>query len=370
MPTGNVKAYWQGTKILDSVSFTSIAHDDTDNNFYHYYNGIAWVWTTTVWDFSYIQGCFVNGMLGTANRFGVRESHGFIPWMTHKDNHFGTGTLRLSGGIPSSYVLASPTLANRRPSITACTMLDEDLETTNATLADNGPYQQLYYSGTSMVTAIGSDIVPISTNAGRYNLITTAAGVITSSTLATIPNSSYGAVWLVSIPVTADPQSQDFRYVWILGQATGNLTTVQALTFAGLVGYSAISTEYVVSAKIIIRNVADAMQLTSVEILTTSKVSSVSVSGMTSVTTDETLIGGGTIASPLGINPAILYQNYPLALNTSWTIDHTMLHPIPEVTVVDSSGQDIELEVVYDPVVTNRIHLYAGYPLSGTVYLS
>lgn len=72
----------------------------------------------------------------------------------------------------------------------------------------------------------------------------------------------------------------------------------------------------------------------------------------------------------LGIEEGDLHQSYPLAPGTSWTINHTLANPTPTVTVTDAGGNDIELEVVYDPVVTNRIRLFAGSAMSGTATLS
>jgi len=67
---------------------------------------------------------------------------------------------------------------------------------------------------------------------------------------------------------------------------------------------------------------------------------------------------------------SIIFQSYPLASGTAWTINHTMPSPSPAVTVVDSSGNDLELEVVYDQAVAKRVHIFAGHTMSGTAYLS
>jgi len=71
---------------------------------------------------------------------------------------------------------------------------------------------------------------------------------------------------------------------------------------------------------------------------------------------------------PLGIVTAVLFQSFPLALNTSWVITHSMLSPAPAVTVIDVGGNDLEVTVVYNNATTITLSVTAA--MSGSVYLS
>jgi len=302
--TGTVKAYYKGRIIPELASgWVSAAHSaTTDAQYFLYYNGSAFVWDTVPWTFPMLQIAFIN--YGATYKFALRETHGLMPWSTHEEFHETIGCFRESGGTLGAYVLASTTAANRRPTVSAAVIHDEDLITTVAALAA-GSYTQAYNAaGATAVTAYtlaAAEIVPVLANNPYYNQLT---GGLWKQTL--MANNSYMSVWLVAVPTAADAGSQAYRYLWIQGQSNGTLAAQQALTPGDLnLGTLAIqATEFVFIAKVILRFQGGNWDFTSVSTLTGNRFIQVAAPAgnfLSDVTTDTSLTGNGTIASPLSV---------------------------------------------------------------------
>src|SRR3990167_1776666 len=228
--TGTVVGYWQGSVVPNfSSGWVSDAHPDTSGIWYLYYNCTSFVWSQTVWTYDLLQIAFVN--YGT-DKFGIKETHGFMQYETHKELHQTFGTYLQSGGDLSNYVLSSTTAANRRPNVSATYVNDEDI-TSTIPLLSSSLYTKYYLSGagaTSTFTVETTDIVPLSTNQPYYNQFT---GGVWQQTL--MSTSNYQALWLIAIPTTSDAGSLKYRYLWMQGQSQSlNLPTIQALTPSNL----------------------------------------------------------------------------------------------------------------------------------------
>ena len=122
-------------------------------------------------------------------------------------------------------------------------------------------------------------------------------------------NNTYTCVWLVAVPVTQDAASQAYRFLWVQGQSAGTLAAQQALTTGDLYFGTLTdeSPEFVVLLKIIINYVGPATndwRITSVTNISGTRYSQVSQAAgayLSGVTTDATLTGNGSLASPLSI---------------------------------------------------------------------
>ncbi len=300
--TGTVVAYYKGTLVTALVSgWVSTPHSDVAGRYYLYYNGSAFVWSTTEWTLDMIQIAAV--YYGATHRFALRECHGLLAWQAHELFHHAIGTFREGGGTLSSYKLASTTAANRRPNVAATVLHDEDNITTNPALTSK-VYTQLYLTLTGTATHVlsAAEMVPVLVNNPYYNRWDGAAWIQTL-----MASNSYMCVWLVAIPVTADAGSQAYRYQWLQGQSNGTLTTQQALTPADLnLGtLQDEAAEFVFLAKVIIQYTGGNWRLTSVTDLLGNKYTQVGAPAgafLAAVATDETLTGDGTTGDPLSIS--------------------------------------------------------------------
>jgi hypothetical protein len=300
--TGTVEGYFQGQLVTSLVSgWVSSAHGTSNGSWFLYYNGTAFVWSQTPWTFDMMMIAYV--YYGASDKFAIREVHGLMPWQTHKELHETVGTYFNSGGDMSGYTLASTTAAERRPSVSATVVSDEDLQSTITALADDGPYTTLTLAGTgtSTFTTGYAEIVPVLANNPYYNLFSTP-----NWTQVLMANNSYMSVWLVAVPASASAASQLYRYLWVQGQSNGSLASQQATTFNSLnLGQLAsIATEFVPIGKVIIRYQGGNWEITSVEKITGTRVSSVTAPAgnyLSTVAVDATLTGDGTVGNPLHV---------------------------------------------------------------------
>jgi len=340
--TGTVEAYYQGQLVTALTSgWVSDAHPNTNGAWFLLYNGSAFIWQmSTPWLFSDLMICYVN--FGASNKWGIRECHSFMQWLSHKELHETLGTYLNSGGDLTGYTIGSTTAAERRPAVAITNVSDEDLPSAISSLADNGPYTilNLASTGTSTFTLSSSEIVPVSGNQPYWNQFSSPNWVQTL-----MSNNSYMTVFLVAVPTTADAGSLPYRYLWMQGQSNGSLASQQSVNFGSLnTGQlSSAFTEFVPIGKIIIRYQGGNWSIYSVEKLTGTRVSSQSsLSGgfLSTVTTDASMTGTGTGASPLVVarTATVPLVNGTAAVGTADTSsrsDH--VHPTDTSRAADSA---------------------------------
>lgn len=63
------------------------------------------------------------------------------------------------------------------------------------------------------------------------------------------------------------------------------------------------------------------------------------------------------------------YTHHQGLASQIWVIDHPLLKH-PTVTVIDSAGNTVEAEVVYDGGNLSRVEVYFTHPISGLAYLN
>jgi hypothetical protein len=341
--SGTHSYYWRGIK-TSVTDFVSTAHDNTVGHQYYLSSGdgSTFTWATdTVWTFDVIMVAFVNYQ--TAVKFALAESHGLMQWQVHETLHQTIGTYKESGGTldPATYTLLSTTAAQRRPNVIAAHLHDEDVDSVLAALT-SATYNKFYLSstGTNNFTGLTADIVPLLTNNPYYNLFSTP-----NWTQVLMANNSYMCVWLAAMPVTQDAASQAYRYIWIQGQANGNLASQEALQPASLnLGtLSTESSEIVFLVKIIIRYTGGNWDLYSITNLTGSKFSQVGASAgnyLSAVTTNGSLTGDGTTGNPLSASSGA----------TTATAVGTTTLTVSSYTIQEFTGATTQTVVL--PVVT------------------
>lgn len=226
--TGNVAAYYRGEVIPALVSgYVSPAHDSANNNYFLWYNGSTILWTTSPWDFSAVPIAFVKKGAMTVC---LRETHGLMQWQSHKEAHETIGTyLKPSGGGGdiAGYTPNSTTATNRRPTIAATTLCDEDLESTLDALSTNA-YTWMYLSSanTTNMSVDNTEIISLSGNQPYYNQWNGSAWVQTL-----FGNNNYAKIFVVAIPTSTDTTTKKYRYAFIQPQTVSNaLSDITALT--------------------------------------------------------------------------------------------------------------------------------------------
>ena len=313
--TGTVVAYWKGIRVDALVSgWESAAHDNTTTNVYYlYYDGTNYIWSSTTWTFDKLQIAYAFYDPMGMTWVYIRETHGMQGHLSHEEDHDNIGTYKKSGGDLASYVLDSTTVADRRPTVSEAVIKDEDLPST-LTVLNTGLYTHAELVGSGAVSTFdidNTDIVELSGNNPYYNEFDGADWVETL-----MPANSVMSVWLYAIPMAADAVSQKYRFVWgqgqwitqaknssgtkiAIAQASEELRSIGEMNLGTL---TAISPEFVAIQRIIITYTGGNWYINDVLALTGSKFSqgqSPSGNFLSSVSTDTTLTGAGTVSDPL-----------------------------------------------------------------------
>jgi len=309
---GTFKAYYKGRVVMTSTGGTwvSPAHSaGATTPLFLYYDGTAFIWSTTQWTFDQVQIAFVAYTSAGTFLFALREVHGLMDWKSHEEFHQTVGTYRLSGLDLSSYTLASTTATARRPDTSTGIIKDEDLQTTVLTqVKGTAEYRIMSLSGagaTNVFSAASAEIALLSGNTPFWNQFTGGAWAQTLMSANT-----FMTMWQVAIPVSADTTSQGYRLLWIQGQSNGALAVEQGLTTASLnlSALTLLAPEIVFINKMILRFTAANWTIHQVDRISGtrfSQVSSPSGSFLSSVSTNTTLTGDGTAGIPLAVNPAL-----------------------------------------------------------------
>lgn len=317
--SGTFQMYHKGVKVLDveADTWTSEAHaSGLLTPIFLKYNDSGFSWALS-WEFWEVQIAVVYFSSNGDFQLAAREVHGFMPWQTHRHLHKSVGTFRCDGGTVAYSAFSSTTATDRRPTITECNILDEDLPTTLAAHTSQTSYTQLYLAdanGRLVITKSQAEIVALSGTAPLWNQWTGTTWQQTA-----LPVGSYMCVWLVATTASADASSQLARYIWVAGQRTGTLTEMQQLT-PGSLNTGALSvgiTEFVFIEKTIIyKSPTNWYPVESERLSITKGGATSSAAGyLTSVYHDYTISGAGTASSPLSLNNA--YTQTELYVSTT-----------------------------------------------------
>jgi hypothetical protein len=280
--TGTVIAMWRGN-IISAITngWISPAHPNTvTSRYFLAYNGNTLDWvdmTVTSLDFSWILICYA--FHSGIEWVYLNEEHGLMQWQNHKEFHETVGTYLVSGGDLAGLVPNSTTVANRRPTLNATTIQDEDVPTVLPLLGTNS-YTWFYLAGagaTVTFTTANAEIINLSTNQPYYNQ--NNAGTWQQTLF---PVNAYGKIFVIAVPVTAGTNPQKYRYLFVQPQTVSTtLSTIQALTPSSLnlSTFSTMSPEFVFIGEIIVRYTAGNWVVTSFAKLQGSKQAQVTVSG-------------------------------------------------------------------------------------------
>ena len=224
---------FRNKKISLGTSYTTSAHDSTlDKRYYLYFDDAG----VDHWQDSFPG--FENGVYAaqanyySAYKFGIREVHGLMDWQVWEHLHRNQGTYKLSGGAITEITIDSSTsLDNLRPAVSQAVIIDEDLPTTVPSLADNSTYMRVHFDTGSAVFTSGVDIFPQNGTTMQYN-----QNPITGTALSIVSAiNRWVNVYGCAVPVTADAESQAYRFLWFLGQVEHtSLAAAQSESFTSL----------------------------------------------------------------------------------------------------------------------------------------
>jgi hypothetical protein len=306
-------AVFKGATIPSLVNgWVSSAHPTNNGTYYKSFDGTNYVWSTNFF------GTFDNVQIAAVYKdaavsFGLVECHGAaMDPDGHRNQHFGVGTQKLSGGALTQVVVNSYTAADRRPYVEQTYVLDEDKSTLLPALSTNS-YTQVWLTGTisagtnegtlNWATA-SADIVNLTTTRPNVNILTSGTGVLTP-----VSAGQFMSVWLLAVPVTTDANSQKFRYVWVQGQTQTPTAAAQTSIDSRTLETRKLSRaipESVFIQQVVLEYVGGGTtnwRINTVKPILGSRVNQITVSGyagISSVTSDSNYFSGlGTPASQL-----------------------------------------------------------------------
>lgn len=307
--TGDLTYQWRGVRNTDLVSpWTSPAHDAGDGEFFLYStDGVNFAWSTVTWLYDSLQVSKVSINTAGNRVFAIHETHGLMPWTSHRADHTNTGTYRISGGTPdpATYTVNTATDAANSPSFFAAVVRDEDLATAIVGVTE-GTYTTLRIGAGGVATFDTTATLPFRSS-GSYLLYNTpSTGAETAAS-----NLRYLNVYQILIPVTSDADSQKFRMVFLQPQAQySSLALAQAEDYRALsLGDLALaSNEFVAFTRITYTTLAgDAntgkcrIATGGISYLTGSRASQVSVTGFSALSGSNVIL---TAPSGTGTLPA------------------------------------------------------------------
>jgi hypothetical protein len=312
---GNFKAYYRGVQIPELINgWVSDPHDeDPTTTLFLKYNSHGFEWSTEPWRFDEVQIAYACYRIDGAFCFAQREVHGLMPWQSHKEFHETIGTYRQSGGGLLDIVLQSTTATDRRPNVELTVIQDEDLRS-DITALTSKAYTRCFANGTgkSEFDLDQAEIVNLTGNIPNYNQVTDGIG--SQVPMDSGQTTRYMSVWIIAIPVSADTDSQKFRYLFKQGQsATSSLSEERTKNPQDLYlgDLEEISPEFVFTNQIILRyrgNPTNDWDIFEVRALTGNKfiqVGSPSGQYLSVVASDDTLDGNGTPTDPLSVTIGI-----------------------------------------------------------------
>jgi len=228
--TGTLDYYWNGVKKTLTSPWTSSAHTTTVGTWYLYStDGTNIVWSNSVWAFTNLMVALVNYKSTSGTTFGVRETHGLMPWQAHQDFHKNIGTYLYSGGLATSWTANTATDSSNSPDFNSAVIADEDLQTTINAIT-KGAYTLMHVSGNTSIYTVGHT-QPFSGLTNSFIRVNTPS---TGAWVAGV-NARYYNVYQFLVPTTSDVTSQKFRTIFLQPQATfTTLATAQAEDSRGL----------------------------------------------------------------------------------------------------------------------------------------
>ena len=295
--TGNVKGLYQGVVVPELIdTWVSEPYPDgaTETQFLMH-DGTTAEWHSG-FDFTKVLITVVFPTL----ELSLRECHGLLPHLAHEIAHLGISTLKTAGGTFDDFVLNSTTAADRRPTISTTSLLDEDLPTILEALTSDFTQFNLTGTGDATFTVDQLDVIPLDGNRPYYNEFD---GTNWGQTL--FPTNAYGKIFVMAIPVTNDAITRKKKYAFIQPQTVSTDINEIRNLLSNTVNLGELNeglAEYNYIGEIIVRWQANNWTYIEVNELSGSRANQISSPAgnfLTVVNSDATLEGLGTTSDPL-----------------------------------------------------------------------
>jgi len=213
--TGVLDYYWRGVKKTLVSQWTSSAHANTVGKWFLYStDGINFIWSNDIWDFSYVMVSAVNYKATNAESFAICETHGTMDYLSHEEDHQVNGTYLLSGGkaTAGTYIYDTATDAANSPGFDLARLKDEDRETDVPAWVE-GTYTTMYVgaSSTSVFNIVAT--LPFISSGSYIQINDPLTGAMNNGI-----NLRFYNVYQVLIPATSDSPSQKFRTIFLQPQ--------------------------------------------------------------------------------------------------------------------------------------------------------
>lgn len=217
--SGYVDYAWRGQIKRLTSPWVSSAHTNALGSYYlSSTDGVNFTWSTTPWSFFQIMVAFCRFDPTNSVYYAYREVHGLMPWTVHEELHQVVGTRYMSGGtLTAGTYRVDPSApivdADNRPGVDAALIADEDLQSTIAAMAENGPYSVLYFTsaGVPVFTTAASDIYVQSGGIIQCNPVGIG--------LQSVSNTNFVNATCYLMPVANGSESIKYRMIWLVGQA-------------------------------------------------------------------------------------------------------------------------------------------------------
>jgi hypothetical protein len=239
-------AYWIANTRYTRVSpYTTPPHPGTPGQsyFFTFAAGNVPTWTTSFPGFSN-NAYTAYVYYGATDKFAIRECHGLMQWEAHQNLHNNIGTYRTSGATVAGLSGGGSNQTDMQPTVTAATVMDEDLPSTIPAIASKGTYMRAYVNTGVLTFSSGANIFFDDATNPQYNANPASGTALVSITA----NNIYFNVYGILVPATSDAGSQAYRILWLTGQATyTSLALAQAEDFRtlNLGNLSTLFTEFV-----------------------------------------------------------------------------------------------------------------------------
>jgi hypothetical protein len=223
--------WWRGVPTTIASPFTTTAHNTVEGSWFLSWNGTAFTWSQTTWDFYAVNPTtyvYYSSLLATGAAFSELHRWGTDPGY-HQNIHFAIGTSLQAGGQLSGYTPNTFTDAALQFSVAQTTINDEDINYVLGPAA-SGSYTVWYRSGVNGYWEWQTGLsFPFIYTAGSYadlNLFSGGSWGLTS--IDGSGGGAYGTAYVVTTPALLASN----QFIIIPGQTQySTLAAAQAETF-------------------------------------------------------------------------------------------------------------------------------------------
>jgi len=356
--TGVLDYYWRGVKKTLVSPWVSSAHANTVGKWFLYStDGINFIWSNDIWDFSYVMVSAVNYKATEAASFAICETHGTMDYLSHEEDHQVNGTYLLSGGkaTAGTYIYDTATDAANSPGFDAARVKDEDLETDIPAWIE-GAYTKMYIGASSTSVFNIAATLPFVSTGSYMQINNPLTGVMVNGV-----NLKFYNVYQVLIPATSDSPSQKYRTIFLQPQkafsslAEAELEDANGLYFGEL---QALTAEFKIYSRLTYKTLAGDLntgkcRLMGISYITGTKGNPINIGGFVPtdhanlsnvIWTDSAHSGTANKLAGFGASgEAVEVDATPAQVNADWNATSGVAEILNKPTIPDTSQFQVHI---------------------------